>query len=752
MNLSSLLIKSSIVGLIISFSSVHGQPAWHAKLKSIDNDVNALLQKMTIEEKVGQMTQVTIDVVSAGPGGRQEPHALDAAKLETAILKYNVGSILNVGPMFHSVEHWHEVIKQIQDVATKKSRLKIPVLYGIDAIHGVNYTKGATLFPQSIGVAATWNPELATKIGQITAYEMRASGIPWNFNPVLDLGRQPLWPRFWETLGEDVLIAKSFGTAYVNGQMGADMSLKNQVAPCLKHYVGYGFPRTGRDRTPAWIDERMMREYFLPPFEAAIRAGVPTVMVNSAEVNGIPGHANYHLLTEVLKQEWNFQGFVVSDWEDIKRLYSRDRVADSPKEAVGMAVMAGVDMSMVPLDYSFYELLLQLVKEKSVPLSRIDDAVRRILRVKYLVGLFANPYPEPSMTEKFACKEHTDFNLSVAHESITLLKNTNNVLPLKKDRKVLVTGPTANMLSVLNGGWTITWQGDREDLYPKDKPTILKAVQKKVGDDKVTYVPGTGFDKAIDIAAVCAAADTADIVLVCLGEKAYCETPGNINDLTLDDAQLQLVEELAKKRKPIVLVLAEGRPRIIHRIVNVVDAIVMAYLPGMEGGSAIADILFGDVVPSGKLPFSYPKYPNSLVWYDCKPLEVVDNNTYDPEFPFGFGLSYTTFECSDLQLEKNVITMDGALQLSVSVKNTGAIAGKEVVQIYTSDLVRSVMPPMRELKAFSKVSLMPGESKKINFVLKPDELSFIGKENKRIVEKGKFKVMVGTLTEEFELK
>lgn len=722
------------------------------RLKEIDAKVDVLLKKMTVEEKVGQMTQVAIDVVSMGADGRQEPHALDPAKLEKAILQYHVGSILNVGPSAYTLSHWLDVITSIQDVATKKSRLEIPILYGIDAIHGANYTRGATIFPQAISLAATWDPAIARRVGEVAAYEVRASGIPWNFNPVLDLGRQPLWPRFWETFGEDVVLAKALGTAYVNGQMGDNMAARDRVAPCLKHYAGYSMPLNGKDRTPAWIDERMMREYFLPTFEAAVRAGVPTVMVNSSEINGIPGHANYHLLTEVLKQEWGFEGFTVSDWQDIERLHTRDHVAESPKEAVKMAVMAGIDMSMVPLGYSFYDLLLELVKEKGVPMSRIDDAVRRILRVKFLVGLFENAYPDRSLQTNFASPAFTEFNRNAAREAITLLKNSGGILPLKKTTRLLVTGPTANLLSVLNSGWTITWQGDDESLYPKDKPTILKAIQGKAGDQNVVYVPGTKFSEPIDIAAAAAAAEKVDVVIACLGEKAYCETPGNIDDLTLDDVQLRLVEELAAKGKPIVLVLAQGRPRLIHRILSKVQAVVNLSLPGMEGGGATADILFGDAVPSGKLPFTYPKFPNALVTYNHKPLEVMEGNVYDPEFPFGFGLSYTTFEYSDLKTSSGSLSMDGSIGASVTVKNTGSVGGKEVVQLYVTDLYRSVSPPVKELKKFSKVFLAPGESTTVQFSLTPDDLSFVGKDYKRIVEKGTFAVSVGKLRREFELR
>jgi beta-glucosidase len=748
-----LLLKRVFLALLLGVAGLAlaaGGPRGGKSLTQFDAKIDALLAKMTLEEKVGQMTQVTIDVVSRGADGREEPHQLDQAKLEKAILEYHVGSILNVGPSAYTLPHWLEVITAIQDVA-KKSRLGIPILYGIDAIHGATYTLGSTLFPQSIGQAATWNAEAIRRIGEVTAYEVRASGIPWNFNPVLDIGRQPLWPRLWETFGEDVFLAKALGVAYIQGQMGNDVAARDRIAPCLKHYAAYSMPNNGKDRTPAWIDERMMREYVLPAFQAGVEAGAPTVMANSGEICGIPGHANEHLLTDVLKKEWGFEGFTVSDWQDIERLHTRDHVAETPKEAVRIAVMAGIDMSMIPLDFSFYDLLCELVKENAVPVARIDDAVRRILRVKYAVGLFDNAYPDRSLQSGFASKEFTEFNQSVARESITLLKNAAGVLPLKKRTRVLVTGPTANLLSVLNGGWTITWQGNEESLYPKDKPTILKAIEAKAAGS-VTYVPGTSFDAPLDVAAAVAAAEKADCIIACLGERAYCETPGNVDDLTLDEAQLRLVEALAVTGKPIVLVLAEGRPRLIHRIVEKVDAILMAYLPGIEGGRAVADILFGDAVPSGRLPVTYPKFPNALATYDCKWVQVLEGNTYDPEFPFGFGLSYTTFGYSDLKLSSDSMPMDGRIGVRVTVRNTGPVAGKEVVQLYVSDLYRSVTPPVRELKGFRKVNLAPGESTTVEFTLTAADLSFIGRENTRVTEKGTFKVAIENLTGEFAIR
>ncbi len=728
--------------LCATLAACAGAPA------ATEADIDALLAKMTLEEKVGQMTQVTIDVVSRGG----DVHALDPAKLKNAVVAHGVGSILNVGASAYALAHWHEVIAQIQDTATKGTRLGIPVLYGIDAIHGANYTLGATIFPQPIALAATWDTALAERIGAVTALEVRAAGIPWNFYPVLDIGRLPLWSRLWEGFGEDVVVCTAMGAAYLRGHQGEDMAREDKAAACLKHYAGYGFPLSGKDRTPAWIDERMMREYFLPPFEAGVRAGALTVMVNSSEVNGIPGHANRHLLTEVLKGEWGFRGFVVSDWADIGRLHTRDRVADSPKEAVRLAVMAGVDMSMVPYDFAFYDLLLGLAREGAVPAARIDDAVRRILRVKKAVGLFENPYPVKSVAARFASAESSALNLQAAREALTLLKNEKNTLPLAKGKKILVTGPTANLLSVLNGGWTITWQGDNEKLYPKDKLTILEAIQAANGNDNVLYAPGATFDAPADIARAAEQAAGVDAIVLCLGEKAYCETPGNIDDLTLPEAQLALAEALLATGKPVVLVLAEGRPRVIRRIVDRIPAIVLAYLPGMEGGRAVADVLFGDANPCGRLPYSYPRHVNAFTPYDHKPLEAAEGNRYAPEFPFGHGLSYTTFQYRDLTLGAARMRKDATLDVAVTVKNTGARAGKDAVILYVTDVYGQVSRPVRQVKKFAKVALAPGAEQVVKFTLSADDLSFIGLENTRIVEPGLFRVAVGKLEKEFTVQ
>ena len=730
--------------------------------------IDELLKRMTLEEKVGQMTQLTIAMVVSG---RDQDVKIDPAKLEKAIVKYGVGSILNVSDQALTLDRWHEIIGQIQEAATKKTRLGIPMIYGIDSIHGANYVQGATLFPQEIGMAATFNPALMQRASEIAAIETRAAGIPWSFSPVLDLGRSPLWPRFWETFGEDPYLAKVMGVAFVRGLEGTDVSSSNSVASSLKHYMGYSFPLTGRDRTPAWIPENYLREYFLPPFDAAVKAGARTIMINSGEINGVPGHVNHHILTQILRNELGFKGFVVSDWEDIKKLVTTWRIAATEKEATRLAVMAGIDMSMVPLDYSFADHLIALVKEGAVPQSRIDEAVRRILRVKFEIGLFEKPMPDPALKAKFALPEYREVSLQAARESITLLKNANNILPLAKTTKVLVTGPTSDSLISLNNGWTYVWQGSEEALYPKDRHTVRKAIEAKVGAGNVTFVQGTKITRAagspsnstptdqeeeVDIAAAVRAAQNVDVIVLALGEGSYCETPGNITDLTIGEPQIKLAEALKATGKPIVMVLVEGRPRIINRIADSASAIVMAYNPSNEGGTAIAHVSYGDFYPSGKLPFTFPRTPNGLINYDHKPFETENtafgNMAFNPQFRFGEGLSYTTFTYSDLRLGKQTIAMNEELPVTVTVTNAGKRAGKEAVLLYVSDLAASISPPNKRLRRFAKISLEPGQSRTLTFKLRREDLSFIGADNKPTVEPGDFDVTVAGLTQRFTLK
>ncbi len=718
---------------------------------NIELKIKELLSKMTLEEKVGQMTQITLEVIQEERGGNHNDSKVDIEKLREAILKYHIGSILNTGGAANSIEGWQKIINSIQKIAMEESRLKIPVIYGVDAIHGANYIRRGTLFPQSIAMAATRNVELMEQAAAVTAREIRASGVPWDFNPVLGVGRNPLWPRFFETFGEDVYLVSEMGKAYVRGLQGSDMSRNDRTVSCLKHYLGYSFPLNGQDRTPSWIPERMLRELFLVPFAEAVKTGAMTVMVSSGEMNGIPTHSDYHVLTEILKNELGFKGFVVSDWEDIKRLYSRDRVASSPKEAVKMAVLAGLDMSMVPYDYSFYNYLLELVKEGEVPVSRIDDAVSRILRVKYLLGLFNNPFADEKLKNRIGTEESRSLSLEAAREAITLLKNE-KVLPLSKNSKVLVTGPAADLMQVMNGGWSYTWQGNDETLYPSEKHTLLEAIEAKIGKESVVYVEGAGFEKEINIQKAVEAAENVDFIIAAVGEKTYCETPGNIKDLRLDEAQRKLVKELSKTGKPIILILFEGRPRVINDIVDLSSGIIMAYLPGNEGGDAIADIIFGDYNPNGKLPFTYPRYPNGFTTYDHKPIEEFDVNKYEPQFEFGFGLSYSTFVYSELKLNKNEYKEGENISVSVKVTNKGDLAGKETVELYLTDIIGSITRPVRQLKRFKKVFLKPGEEKIVDFTLTDDDLSFVGRDNKRIVEAGEFIITIANQKVKFVLK
>ncbi len=736
-------LQTKNIILIIILSVISGRSV---SAQEIENKVKKLLSEMTLEEKVGQMTQVDFTVIGV-PSSQNGEGQIDPIKLNDAILNHHVGSILNTpftpDNQSQAIDVWRQLTRTVQDSAAR-TRLKIPVIYGIDAIHGATYTKNSVLFPQAINMAATFNADLAFKEGEITAREVSASGLQWNFSTVMDIGRQPLWPRLWETFGEDVHLATVMGTSYIKGHQGDDFSAAGKLPTCLKHYVGYSYPLNGKDRTPAWIGERTLREYFLPTFEAGIKAGSPTVMVNSAEVDGIPGHANYHYLTTILRGELGFKGFTVSDWEDIKRLYTRDKLAASEKEAVKIAVMAGIDMSMVPFDFSFYDLLLDLVKSGDVPLSRIDEAVSRILTVKYQSGLF-EPKPLLPIAGNFATADAIATNRQAARESIVLAKNDHNILPLKKDLNILVTGPTANLLNVMNGGWTITWQGSSEYLYPKDKLTVLAAIQQKA-TGKVTYVGGDSFDAKIDIQQLLEEAKNHDVILLSLGESPYTETVGNIESLNLDQAQVDLANAAIATGKPVVLLTLGGRPRIITSIAERVSGVILGFLPGMEGGEAIADILYGDYNPNGKLPISYPRNTNGFTSYDYKPMESFEGNSYNPLYPFAHGLSYTTFETSDLTVEKEKIKLNENITITVKVKNTGLLTGKETVLVYINDVAASVTRPNKQLKAFKKVALNPGQTEDLSFTLTPHDLSFIGVDLKRIVEPGDFKVMVGKET------
>ncbi|TDG37287.1 beta-glucosidase [Pedobacter changchengzhani] len=717
--------------------------------------VAALLAKMTLEEKVGQMTQITLGVV-----GTQVDGEINQEALKNAVVKHSVGSILNVTNHALTVDQWHNLLTKIADEA-KTTRLKIPVLYGLDAIHGQTYTLDATLFPQNIGMAATRNIQLAKAITKVTANELRASGVRWNFATVLDCGRQPLWSRFPETYGEDVFIGKTMGAAVIKAYEEDGLDKTTAVASCMKHFLGYSASRNGKDRTPIYLPEIEMREYYLPQFKEAVKAGASSVMINSSIVNGIPVHASKYLLTDILRKELGFNGVAVSDWEDIKRVYTWHHVASSPREAVAMCVNAGVDMSMVPYDFTFYDLLIDAVHKKEVSVQRIDEAVSRILMLKMKLGLFDNPYPEESAKANFGKPEYQTLALDAAHEAMTLLKNQDEVLPLSKNKKYLVAGPGAQSISALNGCWSYTWQGKDEQWYPKDSKTILQTIEDKVGKSNVVTTTEKGFEgiKNFDGDALIKSAKDVDCIILCLGENAYAESPGNIADLALDENQQALAKAAISTGKPIILVLTEGRPRFITNIEPKMNGILMAYWSGKKTAEAIADVLFGDYNPNGRLPYSYPRSSGEIVLYDRKPAEDIrevfndDIHTgYNPLFAFGTGLSYTTFAYSDLKLSTKNLVGDEKLHVSVTVSNTGKIAGKHTVELYTRDLYASISPDMKRLRAFEKIDLKPGESKTVKFSIDKNDLAFVNAKLNTVTEPGEFTVMIGDLMESFQYK
>jgi len=721
---------------------------------AIDHRVDAILARMDLDDKVGEMTQLTIEAVSVGgPDSVAEPHRLDPALLRRALVEYRVGSILNAAGHAYSVDHWRDIITQIQEVATKERRSGIPVLYGIDAIHGANYTMGATRFPQQIALACSWNPALVEEVGRITAYETRASYIPWTFAPVMDIGRDPRWPRLWETYGEDVLLAQTMGAAVVRGLQGDDLSNPYRVAACLKHFAGYSMPRTGKDRSPVHLSERAFREYVLPPFERAMQAGAATVMVCSGEMNGIPVHADEWMLKQILRDELGFQGLAVSDWEDVKYLVDRHRVAANYKEAIQMAVNAGLDMAMTPLDLDFPRLLKELVVEGAVPMRRIDESVRRILRVKVQLGLFEHPLPDKSVRfDQFASAEHTAANLRIAAECLVLLKNEGQTLPIEKQKRVLVAGPAAHKLESINGGWSGTWQGTNPAYDTPGKMSIAEALLKKGGSERVRHIAWDTTGQR-HFQAVAQAARAADVVVLCLGEDAYTEKPGDIGDLTLPEDQREFVKAVAQAGKPLVFILAEGRPRTVSSIEPLAGAVVLAPLPGDEGGRALADLLYGDSEPAGRLAFTYPRYPNDLLTYDHKGTEQISaafgRDAYQPQWPFGHGLAYTTFAYEHLRLHAPVLTDDAPLLLDVTVRNTGQRPGHEVVQLYITDQVASITPAVKRLRGFEKIYLKPGESRTVQFRVSPEQLAFVGRQNQWITEPGAFTLSVGELSGEF---
>lgn len=730
----------------------------------IEANIQQWLKKMTLEEKIGQMCEITIDVVTDFEKSR-DGFTLSEAMLDTVIGKYKVGSLLNVPlSVAQKKEVWAKAIRQIQEKSMKE--IGIPCIYGVDEIHGTTYTLDGTLFPQGVNMGATFNRTLVRRGAEISAYETKASCVPWTYAPVVDLGRDPRWPRMWENYGEDAYLNTVMGVEAVLGFQGSDPNHigRYNVAACVKHYMGYGVPVSGKDRTPSAIPRSELREKHFAPYLAAIRAGALSVMVNSAVDNGMPFHANKELLTDWLKRDLNWDGLIVTDWADINNLCTRDHIAATKKEAIKIAINAGIDMSMVPYETSFCTYLKELVEEGEVPMSRIDDAVARVLRLKYRLGLFDNPYWDIAEYDKFGSPEHAAEALRAAEESEILLKNDGNMLPLKQGTKILLAGPNANSMRCLNGGWSYSWQGHRADEFAGAYNTIYEALCNKFGKDNITYEPGVTYapykndnwweENPAEIEKAVAAAANADVIIACIGENSYCETPGNLNDMTLSANQRNLVKALAATGKPVILVLNEGRPRIINDIEPLAKAVVHVMLPGNYGGDALANLLAGDVNFSGKLPYTYPKYINSLATYDYKPCENVGqmagNYNYDAvmdvQWPFGFGLSYTSYAYSNLKVDKSSFAPGDVITVSVDVTNTGSVEGKESVLLYSSDLVASSTPDIKRLRGFDKISLKPGETKTVTLKLAADDLAFVGYDGLWRLEKGDFVLACGGKT------
>ena len=725
----------------------------------IEKAVEKTLSRMTVEEKVGQMTEIGIDILGHFEG---DEWVMDVDKVENAIGKYKVGSILNTPAVGQTPEKWQEIIGLIQEVSMRE--LGIPCIYGLDMNHGASYVMGATYFPQNINVGASFNPQLAYEAGIITAYESRAVNCPWTYCPTVDLSRDPRWSRVWENYGEDPLVNAVIGSASVRGLQGEDPNHigPNNIAVSVKHYMGYGSPRTGKDRTPAYIPVSELREKHFAPFKACVEAGALTIMVNSSSVNGVPVHANKELITDWLKEGLNWDGMVVTDWSDIINLYTREGVAADKKEAIEIAINAGIDMTMEPYDLEFTTLLLDLIDEGRVPMKRIDDAVRRVLRLKYRLGLFDTPNTLLADYPDFACEKFAQVATRAAEESEVLLKNVDGILPLKKGLKILVTGPNANSMRCLNGGWSYSWQGHLADRYTQQYNTIYEAVCNKFGKNNVileqgvTYVAEGSYEleNSPEIEKAVRAAAKADVILACIGENSYCETPGNLSDLALSENQRNLVKALAKTGKPIVMILNEGRPRIINDIEPLADAIIDILLPSNYGADALANILAGDVNPSAKLPYTYPRHQAALTNYDYRISEETDtmegaydyNAVVSVQWPFGYGLSYTTFEYSNFQCSVEEFGADTDLVFTVDVKNTGDVAGKEVVMLYSRDMVASMVPENRRLRAFEKVEIQPGETVTVTLKIKGSDLAFVNPKGEWTLEPGDFRMQIGNQT------
>uniref|UniRef100_UPI003FEE4DB0 glycoside hydrolase family 3 N-terminal domain-containing protein n=1 Tax=Prevotella sp. TaxID=59823 RepID=UPI003FEE4DB0 len=749
-------ILLSISLLALAYTASANVPVIKSDPK-IEAQVEQTLKKLTLEEKIGQMMELVTDLF--GANDKNGVFYIDEHKTDSILSRYKIGSILNApNTCAPTAKQWEKYIAQIQKISMK--RIGIPCVFGLDQNHGSTYTQGGTLFPQNINVAATFNREIARRSAEATAYETRAVSIPWTYSPTVDLGRDARWPRIWENFGEDCYLSSEMGKAMVYGFQGEDPNNIDQyhIATSMKHFMGYGVPWTGKDRTPAYISPADLREKHFAPFLAGLQAGALTVMVNSASVNGMPMHANKDILTGWLKEETGWDGVLITDWADINNLYTREMVAKDKKDALRIAINAGIDMIMEPYSCDACGYLVELVKEGKIPMSRIDDACRRVLRMKYRLDLFKNPTQKLKNYPKFGGEEFAKLALEGATESMVLLKNEGNILPLQHGKKILLTGPNANQMRCLDGGWSYTWQGHRADEFAGKYNTIYEAFCNEYGKENVILNQGVTYNEKgkyweenePQIQGAVDAAKNVDVIVACIGENSYTETPGNLTDLWLSENQRNLVKELAKTGKPVVLVLNEGRPRLIADIEPLAQGIINILIPGNMGGDALANLVSGKSNFSGKMPYTYPKEINSLANYDFKKSEEVGTmeGAYDynakitQQWGFGYGLSYTTYKYSNLKVSQSDFRHGDIIKVSVDVKNTGKVAGKESVLLFSSDLIASMVPDGRRLRAFDKVELQPGETKTMTFELKADDLAFVGWNGKWRLEEGDFKLMI----------
>ena len=752
--MKKILVSISMLALALGASA--NVPVIKSDAK-VEAQVEQTLQKLTLEEKVGQMMELVTDLF--GGNDKNGVFYIDEKKTDSILSRYKVGSILNApNTCAPTAKQWEKYLQQIQKISMK--RIGIPCVFGLDQNHGSTYTQGGTLFPQNINVAATFNREVARRSAEATAYETRAVSVPWTYSPTIDLGRDARWPRIWENFGEDCYLSAEMGKAMVLGFQGEDPNHIDQyhIATSMKHFMGYGVPWTGKDRTPAYISPADLREKHFAPFLAGIQAGALTVMVNSASVNGMPMHANKDILTGWLKEETGWDGVLITDWADINSLYTREMVAKDKKDALRIAINAGIDMIMEPYSCDACDYLIQLVKEGKIPMSRIDDACRRVLRMKYRLGLFEHPTQKLKNYPKFGGEEFAQIALDGATESMVLLKNEDRILPLQQGKKILLTGPNANQMRCLDGGWSYTWQGHRADEFAGKYNTIYEAFCQEYGKENIILNQGVTYNEKgkyweenePNIEAAVATAKDADVIVACIGENSYTETPGNLTDLWLSENQRNLVKALAKTGKPIILVLNEGRPRLIADIEPLAKAVIDIFLPGNYGGDALAQLVAGKQNFSGKMPYTYPKEINSLANYDFKKSEEVGTmeGAYDynakitQQWGFGQGLSYTSYQYSNLKVAQSQFRHGDVIRVSVDVKNTGKVAGKESILLFSSDLIASMVPDGRRLRAFDKVELQPGETKTVSFDLKADDLAFVGYDGKWVLEEGDFKLMI----------